>query len=93
MQRDTSAFGTVAGIGTLTTPPGYTGHAAPVSGGTNPEDSRLKAEKAANSMSSGNGAPASDEAESVKNMAATTVIAGLILLWLLGGIVFKNAKL
>ena len=92
MQRDTSAFGMTASPGTLTTPAGYTGNAAPITGGTNPEDTRLRAEKAVNS-NSGPGTPASDEAESVKNMAATVVVACVVLLWLLGGIVFKNAKL
>jgi hypothetical protein len=92
MNRDTSAFSRVAGPGTLTTPAGYTGNSAPITGGTNPDDSRLKVEKAVNSMSSSNGAPASDEAESVKNTSATMVIGGLVLLWIFGGIVFKNAR-
>lgn len=93
MQRDTSAFSAVSGAGTLTTPAGYTGNAAPITGGTNPEDSRLRTEKAVNSMSSTTGSPASDEAESVKNTSATMVISGLVLLWIFGGIVFKNARL
>jgi len=89
--RDTSAFNAIPG--TLNAPAGYGGMNAPVSGGTPPADSAPEVTKAVNSMGSGNGSPASAEADSVKNTAAVIVIGGLILLWVLGGLVFRNASL
>lgn len=91
MGRDTSAFNAPAG--TLGAPAGYGGQNAPVTGGTAPADSAPQVTKAVNSQSTGNGAPASAEAESVKNTAAVIVIGGLVALWVLGGLVFKNASL
>ncbi len=89
--RDTSAFNAVSG--TLNAPSGYGGQNAPVTGGTAPADSAPMVTKAVNSQGQGNGSPASASAESVKNTAATIVIAGLVFLWIMGGIVFKNASL
>lgn len=89
--RDTTAFN--AAPGTLTTPAGYGGKNAPVTGGTSVSDASPEVTKAVNSSSAANGAAASPEAESVKNVAAALVIGGLVLLWVLGGIVFKNANL
>lgn len=89
--RDTSAFSAVPG--TLNAPAGYGGQSAPVTGGTAPVDSAPQVTKAVNSMGTGAGSPASADAESVKNTAAVIVITGLVFLWVMGGIVFKNAKL
>lgn len=89
--RDTSAFNAVPG--TLNAPSGYGGQNAPVTGGTPAPDSAPQVTKAVNSQSQGNGAPASAEAESVKNTAAVIVITGLVLLWVMGGIIFRNASL
>lgn len=89
--RDTSAFNAIPG--TLNAPSGYGGANAPVSGGTAPADSAPQVTKAVNSQGQGNGSPASAEAESVKNWAASIVIVGLVFLWVMGGIVFKNASL
>jgi hypothetical protein len=88
--RDTSAFNMAPG--TLNAPAGYGGKDAPVMGGTSVADSAPQVTKAVNSQN-GNGAPASMEAESVKNWAASIVIGGLVLLWVLGGLVFRNANL
>lgn len=89
--RDTSAFNSVPG--TLGAPAGYGGKDAPVMGGTTTADSAPQVTKAVNSMGEGNGVPASVQAESVKNWAAGIVIGGLIVLWILGGLVFRNANL
>lgn len=89
--RDTSAFN--AAPGTLNAPAGYGGQNAPVTGGTPAADSAPQVTKAVNSMGSGNGSPASADAETVKNTAAVIVITGLVFLWIMGGIVFKNASL
>jgi hypothetical protein len=89
MGRDTSAFSLP---GTLNAPAGYGGMNAPVTGGTAPADSAPQVTKAVNSMGTGNGSPASADAESVKNGAAVVVLTGLVFLWIMGGIVFKNAK-
>ena len=89
--RDVSAFNAVPG--TLNAPAGYGGTSAPVTGGSAPADSAPQVTKAVNSMGSGNGSPASADAESVKNAAAATILIGLVFLWVMGGIVFKNAKL
>lgn len=89
--RDTSAFSAVPG--TLNAPSGYGGMNAPVTGGNAPADSAPEVTKAVNSMGKGNGSPASAQAESVKNTAAVMVVTGLVALWVMGGIVFKNASL
>lgn len=89
--RDTSAFNAVPG--TLSAPAGYGGQSAPVTGGTPAADSAPEVTKAVNSMGKGNGSPASADAESVKNVAASIVIVGLVFLWVMGGIVFRNASL
>lgn len=89
--RDMSALNMLPG--TLTAPAGYGGSNAPVAGGTPPADSAPQVTKAVNSQGQGNGSPASADAESVKNGAAAIVIGGLVFLWIMGGIVFKNASL
>lgn len=88
--RDTSAF---SAPGTLGAPAGYGGQNAPVTGGSAPADSAPQVTKAVNSQGQGMGSPASADAESVKNTAAVIVITGLVCLWVMGGIVFKNASL
>lgn len=86
--RNTAGLNTSPG--TLNAPAGY-GGASAVNGEVKEHD--LTVLKAANSAHPVGRASASTDARSVLNLSATLVIAGTVLLWVLGGIVFKNANL
>lgn len=86
--RNTAAMNTSPG--TLAAPAGF-GGASHVNGSV--QESEIKVLRAANSSQPVGKASASPEARTVLNLSATLVIAGTVLLWILGGIVFKNANL
>lgn len=78
--------------GTLNAPAGYSGENAPVNGST-AADAAPEVTKAVNTMSKSNGSAATDpEAEVILRMSAAIVAGCVILLWMLGGLVFKTAR-
>lgn len=78
--------------GTLNAPAGYSGENAPING-SNAADAAPEVTKAVNTMSKSNGAAPSDpEAQTILNMSAAIVIGCIVLLWMLGGLVFKTAR-
>lgn len=85
-KKDVSALN-----GTLNAPPAYGGSGAPVEAefGATP----TVATKAVNAKSVSTTAEASASAKAAVKFAAAIVVGSLVLLWVFGGIVFKNANL
>jgi len=82
---------TQALAGTLDAPAAYGGSNAPI---TQPfEEPSVATTKATNKNSVKGTATASPDAKSTLNYAIVLVVGALVLLWMLGGIVFKNANL
>jgi hypothetical protein len=81
--------------GPLVAPAGYGGMNAPVAGAQADADaSTLRVERAVNSASApSTGGKASADAQQILKIAAAMVVGGTVLLWVFGGIVFKNANI
>lgn len=77
----------------LKAPAGYGGANAPVTGNADPQDAMPRVEKATNSNGATGVVEASSEAHAVLKTAAAMVAAGLVLLWIFGGLVIKNANI
>lgn len=89
MARDMSAL-----TAPINTPAGYGGANAPVMGQGETDAAAPRVVKAVNSQTAATGrGTASPEAQTVLKTAAAMVAVGLVLLWVFGGIVFKNANL
>lgn len=84
--KDTSALS-----GTLNAPAGYGGTDAPIKDAF--EAPSVATTKATNKNAQKGTATASTDAKSTLNYAVVIVVGALVLLWMLGGIVFKNANL
>ncbi len=84
-RKDTSALN-----GTLNAPPAYGGSGAPIESeyGSAPTVVRSMSSKSAKATST-----ASEASYQVLHLAAAFVVGMMLLLWIFGGIVFKNANI
>jgi len=77
--------------GTLDAPGQYGGSNAPITAAF--EEPSPAVTKATNKNTIKSTSTASPDAKTTLNMSVVIVIGSLVLLWMLGGIVFKNANL
>lgn len=77
-------------LSALVAPPNYAGSDSPI---VSDSATQTKVEKAVNSKSLGKQTNASQAAKDTVRLSAALLAAAVILLWILGGIVFRNANL